>query len=64
MEALEPNKVAGMSGTLFSICQIFPTLANPDPMRKVDSGDDGLGVMWVHLVSASGLIASDRGGGI
>jgi hypothetical protein len=62
MEALEPNKVAGMSGTLFSICQIFPTLANPDPMKKVDSGDSGLGVMWVRLVSASGLIASDRGG--
>jgi hypothetical protein len=62
LEELDPSKVAEMSGTLFSICRIFPTAANPDPLKKLDAGDSGLGMMWVNVVSASGLISGDSNG--
>jgi hypothetical protein len=57
-----PVMVASTTANLFSTCRIYPTEANPDPLNKQDSGDQGDGNLWVSVDSASGLMAADRNG--
>ena len=51
-----------MSGSLFSICKVYPTKANPDPLQKVDSGDVGDGILWLSIDSGERLISCDADG--
>jgi hypothetical protein len=62
LHSMFPEKVDTMSGTLFSVCKVYETKANPDPLNKVDKGDTSDGVMWCNIVKGSNLIPMDRNG--
>jgi hypothetical protein len=52
------------NGSIFSICKVYPTEANPDPLRKVDDGDHGVGAMWVTVQRCDNLLSGDSHNGL
>jgi hypothetical protein len=46
--------------TLFSTCTFFPTVDNPDPLKKIDEGDSSLGKLWVYIEEATGIKHASR----
>jgi hypothetical protein len=61
-KALGQERRAALDGRLFSVCRVYPTEANPDPLHKVDDGDRGAGHMRVTVERCNDLLALDLDG--